>query len=127
MAVTSVYAALAGLLYLGLSALVIRERARTRRLFGDGDIPALARAIRVHGNFAEYAPLTLLLIGMAEFNGAPRWSVHAMGISLLLGRAAHAWGLWGSEEESRPRFWGMVLTFMALLAAALANLPPVAP
>lgn len=122
MVVVSVYAALSGLLYLALSALVIRERMRARLAFGDGDDPALARAIRVHGNFAEYAPLTLLLIGMAELNHAPGWGVHAMGLSLLIGRAAHAWGLWGSEGESRPRFWGMILTFAALLAAALANL-----
>lgn len=122
MIVASAYAALCGLLYLALSALVIRERMRARSAFGDGGDPALIRAIRVHGNFAEYAPLTLLLTGMAELNHAPSWSVHAMGLSLLLGRAAHAWGLWGSEGESRPRFWGMILTFAALLTAALANL-----
>ncbi|KAI8806122.1 membrane-associated, eicosanoid/glutathione metabolism protein [Cladochytrium replicatum] len=52
----------------------------------------LTRAIRIHGNFIESAPIVILLAGLAELNGAPLFLVHAslatFGISRLLHMAA---------------------------------------
>lgn len=122
MAITSTYAALAALFLVYLSAMVIKHRRRARQGIGDGGDAALARAIRVHANFIEYAPLTLLLIGMAEMNGAPHWMVNVMAATLLIGRVGHAIGLGGYSGVSRPRLWGMALTFLAMIAAAMVNL-----
>ena len=66
MTVTAVYAAVFGLVFVALSFRVIRIRQRLGVGLGDGEDPLLRRAIRVHGNFAEYVPFALLLVYFAE-------------------------------------------------------------
>ena len=109
--ITALYAGLLGLIYLGLSINISRQRQRNQVGIGHGEVPALERAIRVHGNFSEYVPLVLLLIGLAELNGGPAWGLHGLGVALLLGRVLHAVGLSGSAGVSLPR--------LALLVGAL--------
>lgn len=70
-AVTPLYAALLGLLLLGLSLVVVRLRRKHRVPTGDGGHADLARAIRVQANFVEYVPLTLLLLFMLEMSRQP--------------------------------------------------------
>ena len=50
------------MVYIGLSARVIRGRGQHRVGLGSGGIDDMERSIRAHGNFAEYVPLTMLLI-----------------------------------------------------------------
>jgi len=119
LAATALYAGLLGLLYLGLSFWVVDRRRRVRVGIGSGGDAALERRIRVHGNFSEYVPLCLLLIGLAEANGAAALLVHGLGAGLLLGRALHAWGLSVSPDESVGRFLGTVLTWLALLISSV--------
>ena len=90
---TSLYAGLLGLMLVLLSALVIRVRIRARVSLGDGGDDALVRAIRAQANFAEYTPMALVLIALAEIQGAPGWVIHLLGLTLLAGRVAHAVGL----------------------------------
>ena len=118
-AVTALYAGLLGLLDLGLSFAVVDVRRRARVGIGDGGDPLLGRRIRVHGNFSEYVPFALLLVGMAEANGAPALLVHGLGAALLIGRALHAWGLATSTGSSPGRFAGTVLTWLVLLIASV--------
>jgi uncharacterized membrane protein YecN with MAPEG domain len=73
-------------------------------------------------NFAEYAPLALLLMALAELQHLPDWMIHALGILLLVGRATHAYGVGREPELFRARVLGMALTFAALGAGAVANL-----
>jgi uncharacterized membrane protein YecN with MAPEG domain len=120
MPVTSLYAALLAALYLFLSFRVIGVRRGRRVDMGDADDPLLRRYIRAHGNFAEYAPLGLLLLLLAELGGWPRPLVHGLGLMLLVGRAAHAWSFSVAELREPSRVVGMVLTLAMLgLAAAL--------
>lgn len=79
---------------------------------------ALLRAIRAHGNFAEYAPFGLLLIAACERLGVPRVLLHALGVSLAVGRLAHAFGLSKESEAYAFRVTGMALTFTSYLVAA---------
>ncbi|MCK6508157.1 MAPEG family protein [Myxococcota bacterium] len=101
---------------LGMRVIVLRW---TRKVgLGDGQDKDLRRAIRVHGNFAEWVPLALLALVAAEARGAdPRW-IWALGGTLLLGRVGHAVGLSGGIGPSVGRSGGMVLTFSVLLVAA---------
>ena len=122
LAITPVYAGFATLLYVVLSFRVIGVRRRERIGLGDGDSMLLRRRMRAHGNFAEYAPLGLLLMAMAELQGAGLVAIHMMGALLLVGRAAHAYGISRHDEESLGRVAGMVLTFAALIIGAVANL-----
>jgi uncharacterized protein len=120
--ITSLYGGLLGLLYLVLCWRVVENRRRGRVGLGAGGDAALERAIRVHGNFAEYAPLFLVLSLLAELNGGPAMFLHIAGASFFLARVAHAYGLARSSGTSRGRFMGTLVTWVAILALALANL-----
>lgn len=122
MQITPLYAALLALFFLYLSFCVIRLRRTVLVGVGDGGDERLQRAIRVHGNFAEYVPFALLLIGMAELNGLGSVWVHLMGAVLLIGRALHAYGVSNPKEDLRIRIAGMVMTFTVLLVGAIVNL-----
>ncbi|MCR0983690.1 MAPEG family protein [Roseomonas populi] len=118
--VTLLYAGLLGLAYVWLSWRVIRARGRARVSLGTGGDPALQRAGRVHGNFAEYVPMVLVLLMADELAGAPAPLLHGAGIALVLGRLLHALSIGGETHRMRLRVSGMVLTFLSLLSLAVA-------
>lgn len=119
---TPIYAALLAALYILLSLQVIRQRQRDGRAWGEGGEGRLRNLVRAHGNFAEYAPMGLLLLLLAEAQGAPGWAVHLTGTSLLAGRVVHAFALSERPAALQWRVAGMVLTFTALGTGALAAL-----
>lgn len=119
MHILPIYAALLGLLFVYLSVRTIGARRRAQIAVGHGDDPALLRATRVHANFAEYTPLALLLLTLAEVQSAPGWLVHLLCLSLTIGRCVHARGVSQVNERFALRVTGMVLTFVALAGASL--------
>jgi hypothetical protein len=116
--ITGAYAALLGLLYIALSVRTLRTRRRNQIAVGDGGNPEMLRAIRVHGNFAEYAPFALLLIALLEINGGWMPAVHGLNLALLIGRCSHAYGVRQTQENFTFRVAGMSLTFTAIGGAA---------
>lgn len=116
---TPIYAALSAFILIHLSLRVIRTRRSEKIALGDGGNAALLRASRAQANFAEYVPMALLLMGLAELQGAPVLAIHALGLVLLAGRLAHAYGVSQAEEDYRFRTRGMQLTFLVLAAAAV--------
>lgn len=120
--ITALYAGLLALLYLALGGLVVANRRRARVGLGTGSDTALERAVRVHGNFAEYAPLFLLLLLIAELNGLGALLLHLAGAAFFLARIGHAFGLSQSSGTSTGRFVGTLVTWVAILVLALANL-----
>ncbi len=66
MPITAFYAALLAVLFLVLSFRVIGVRRGQRVEIGDGGDKELLRRMRVHANFAEYVPLALVLLALAE-------------------------------------------------------------
>lgn len=121
-AITPLYAGLLALVYVYLSARVITVRRQLQASLGDHGDKNFLKRLRVHANFAEYTPLALLLILMAEMMGTSFWLLHALGVSLIVGRLAHAYGV-GSEPQSlKLRSLGMVLTFVVLVFAAVTDI-----
>jgi len=118
MHILPVYAALLTLLFVFLSIRTIKARRRAQVGLGTGDHPDLSRAVRVHANFSEYAPLGLLLIYLVEIQSAASWFVHLLGMLLLVGRLLHAYGVSQSRENFKFRVSGMVMTFSSLLLSA---------
>ena len=113
------YAAALALIFVGLSVRVIRGRGRHEVNLGSGGIDDMERRIRAHGNFAEYVPLTLLLIMIDEMRGLPPLAVHGLCLFLLFGRLSHAWGVSRRENHAAFRVGGMAGTLTALALAAL--------
>ena len=82
--IISLYASLLALMFIGLSVLVILGRGAEKVALGQGEF-MLLRRVRAHGNFAEYAPMFLLLLMLAEMQGMAAWAVHGLGCYLLSG------------------------------------------
>jgi uncharacterized membrane protein YecN with MAPEG domain len=77
-------------------------------------------AIRTHANAVEYVPIALLLLICLENTWQLPWLTHLMGSALLLGRVLHAIGLSQHAGESKPRFWGVVFTWIMISVSAIA-------
>ena len=117
---TSIYAALSGLLLAWLALQAIKARRANKVKLGDGGNFELQSAIRAHGNFAEYMPITLILLFLLEYNGAPTLVIHAVGATFLVGRWIHAQGL--LKDNLRKRVQGMGFTLNILIGLAVANI-----
>lgn len=115
-ATTGLYAGILALIFLLLTLRVSQARQRLQIDLGDGGNPEMARIIRIHANFAEHVPVTLILIGAIELNAGPHWLVHALGIALVVCRAAHAWGLGAAITAFRAAGAGGTM-FVLMIAA----------
>jgi uncharacterized protein len=122
MYITSLYAAILAILFVGLSARTILVRRELRIAIGDASNDRMRRAMRVHANFAEYVPLALLLLFFLEATTGRTAVIHAIGIGLVVGRCLHAYGVSKEKEPFGYRVAGMVLTFAAILFAAIGLL-----
>lgn len=117
---TSVYAVLLALLFLGLSVRAMLGRRRARVPLGDGAGEELRRRLRAHANFAEYAPLGLILMALLELQGAGGAVLNLIGLLLLAGRVAHAFGISRIPEHRPARVIGMCLTMLSMIFSCLA-------
>ncbi len=117
--VTSAVAALAAVALVLLSVRVSLRRMAVGTRIGTGDDETLLRRIRAQGNFIEYVPLGLILLGLAESaRAAQPWLWTIAGL-LVAGRCLHAVGI--SLGRSSIRAPGMIATYLALLAGAAAQ------
>lgn len=108
------------LLLITLSGVTVSRRRTHMVSFGDGGHAPLASASRAFGNAAEYAPAGMIALVLLALMGAPSLMIHVIGATLLLGRIAHALGLLFQKGPSLGRMAGMILTYLALLVAAVA-------
>jgi hypothetical protein len=116
------YAAILVLIFVFLSVRVIQMRASAKIGIGAGNNLAMERRIRVHGNFAEYVPLALLLLAFMEMQSQPRWMVHILCIALIAARVVHAIGVTPVNENFPMRVASVLTTFGVLVIASLALL-----
>lgn len=122
MHVIPLYAAVLALIYVGLSFRTIALRRKQRLSLGDGGDKALNRAIRVHGNFAEYVPIGLILLFLLESQAYSRVLVHIFASMLLAGRILHAYGVSQLKEKLIFRTTGMLLTLFSIIFSSLVLL-----
>jgi uncharacterized membrane protein YecN with MAPEG domain len=86
---------------------------------GDGGDTMMLRRIRGHANFAEYVPLILLMMGLLEIGGQAKWSIHALGGMLLIGRLLHGYAFAFTPSFVFGRSAGIALTFLSLLGGGV--------
>ena len=122
-AVFALYAALNAILLFGLALNVgLRRGAQEQLQPGDMGDARLTRAIRAHANFAEYAPvMLLLLLAMAVLGASPGW-LHLYGGGFTAGRVLHAFGMMADKHPNAVRFIGNLATGLALLTGAGVSL-----
>ncbi len=117
--IASFYAALLGLLFVFLSAYVIKGRFKYGVAIGDGGSQPMLQRIRMHANFAEYVPLALLLLFMVDSYRYSPALVHILGLTLVIARILHAYGLNASSGTSKGRVIGAALTLVVIAVCAL--------
>jgi uncharacterized protein len=117
--VVPAYAALFGIMFVVLSVRVADMRRTTQTTIGAGGNRMLERRIRVQGNFAEYVPIALLLLVLAEMQGYSRLLLHALCITLLLARLVHAYGVGREPEDVRFRATATVTSASVIIITAL--------
>ncbi len=115
--ITSLLAALFAIMLVALSFPISLRRIKLRADIGHADDPVLHRRIRAQGNFVEYAPMAVVVVGLMEAAqvGAPLvWSLAG---AFALGRVLHAYGMLSGVLP--PRSAGMILTYLSFLAGAV--------
>jgi uncharacterized membrane protein YecN with MAPEG domain len=119
---TTITASILTVMLIRLSFAVIRLRRNHRIALGAGGHSGLERAIRAQGNFAEYVPFGLILLGCLEINRAPKWLVAIPAMTLIVGRVLHAKGINELPPIFTNRIRGMQITFGTLLFLVASNL-----
>jgi uncharacterized membrane protein YecN with MAPEG domain len=82
---------------------------------GTGDSEALHLAIRVHANNAEFVPLAIVMLLLAELCGGSSLWLHVAGGVLFTARLAHAFGL-PRPAPNVFRFFGTAATWAVIVA-----------
>ena len=118
MKVIPLYASLLALFYVYLSLRTIGVRRKAQISIGDGGNDSMLRAMRMHANFAEYAPITVVLLALVDIQGGPIWLLHALGLLFLVSRLSHAYGISSVQAPGKFRVGGMVGTFATVIGSA---------
>jgi uncharacterized membrane protein YecN with MAPEG domain len=122
--VTLTAACLLGFAYAGLSIVVGRQRGKANISLGSGPDASIAIgeehkaspllvSVRRHAQFAEYVPISLLLLFVLEVNHANRIALVGLAGVLIVSRLCMAFGL-GRTAPSPLRTagnllqWGMI-------------------
>jgi uncharacterized membrane protein YecN with MAPEG domain len=123
--ITALYSSLLAILFFVLSVRVIALRGNPAFAFmaqGKGDDELLQRAIRAHGNFAEYVPFMLIILYLLEVSGTSPSKLHVLGGAFLLGRIMHGICMGFLRSNMPLRVGGTALTLIPFISSAVALL-----
>jgi uncharacterized membrane protein YecN with MAPEG domain len=116
--ITLATASTLGIMLIWLSARVIASRLRNQALIGDEGNTDLLFAIRTQGNFSEYAPLFVIILGLLEFAQANTTALQVLAALFIVARLSHVLGM-GVGANLKLRQLGTVGTFTAILIVSL--------
>jgi len=122
--ITATTASLLTFVYVFLAFKVIALRRTEKIALGDGGVQKLQAAIRAHGNFSEYVPLSLVLMALLELDHFASTALMVVALALVLGRVLHAVSVLSNPQRFKFRVLGMQLTFATLVSLAVFNLFP---
>jgi uncharacterized membrane protein YecN with MAPEG domain len=120
-AVTMLASGLLGLLFAVLSFQVVASRFSEKVSLGAGGeqiTNPLYVAVRSHGNFAEYVPFALLLIGLIEVHTGPSWLVKGLAAALVLARLMHPVGM-RMPAPNPFRAGGIIITLTVIAVSSV--------
>ena len=119
---TVTFTAALACIYSVLAITVVALRGKHNVPFGDGGVERLKRAIRAHANFAEWVPLTLMLVGVLESDGYSATYVTAVLTALVVARVLHPMALFsriGSAVYYVGRIAGAMTTWLVMTISAV--------
>lgn len=116
----SLYVGLCSLIFLWLTAAVIKTRKQEKVFMGDGGNPRVIRRMRGQMNFIEFVPLSLFVLLVLALGGAPVWVIHVFGTILVIGRVLHGIHFCADDAPAWQRFWGALSSMFVLLFGSIA-------
>ena len=119
--ITAIFAAALTIIFIILSFGVIGHRRKHGVGIGHGKETQILQAVRVHGNFAEYVPITLILLFLAEINHASAMLLYVLGAWFTVARILHAIGLNANPGVTWQRAVGTLSTFAVMIVLAVTN------
>ncbi|MGL4240762.1 MAG: MAPEG family protein [Beijerinckiaceae bacterium] len=117
---TTLYAIPLAIIFLALFMNVTMKRSAMNLSIGDGGDMELLERIRKHGNFVEWTPMVLILMALAEAQGAGFWWLHAAGALLVIGRLLHPIGLKANVPTHPLRIAGNMGGILATVIMVIA-------
>lgn len=117
--ITGVYIAIFALVQAAMVVWIAKSRFSEKVALGAGDSKLLESKTRVYGNFTEVVPIACLLMLVSELGGAPLWTIHWMGLLMILSRISHAKGLLTPPGYGAYRMAGMLLAMAVFLIGAM--------
>jgi uncharacterized membrane protein YecN with MAPEG domain len=118
--ITLVTASILGLMFIWLTVRVIAERVKNDVIIGDGDTELLYK-IRAQGNFIEYVPIFVIILGLLEFTGAHSTVLIVLATMFVIARLLHVPGM-GENANLKFRQAGIFGSFTSIGAASLYGL-----
>ena len=112
--VTLSIAAAAAVVNLWLALRIVTLRLKRGVLHGDGGESVIERRMRAQGNFVEYAPFVLILMGLIELAGGSALWLWIVGAVFIVARIAHGFGI--EKDGSNPARAGGIVATWAVLA-----------
>jgi hypothetical protein len=101
--------------------LVITQRRAVGSSLGDGGDMKLTRRIRAQANLIEYAPIFIILVGLAELQSGASLGLAAIAGLFFVGRVLHGYALALTEKSPFGRFWGTAATYAAIIIIVCFN------
>ena len=83
---------------------------------------ALQRAVRAQGNLIEYAPIFLILLFIAEYNGAHPHMLYMTATLFMISRLMHGVAFGFMKYSPFLRVGGTLLTFLSILIISVNNI-----
>lgn len=119
-AITALCAGILGVLGVILSTQAGLYRGTAKVGIGDGGNEELQCRIRKHGNYSEYTPLALILLGLLEMSAAAsNMAIMILGAMLVIGRILHPLGLKVNGAPTLYRAIGMIATLPMILVTSI--------
>jgi uncharacterized membrane protein YecN with MAPEG domain len=115
--ITALYGALNAILNILLANRVSSMRKVHKVSLGEGEATPMLVAIRAHGNNAEFVPLAIVMMLLAELCGGNAIALHVFGGALLLARIAHPIGL-PLKSPNPYRYFGVAVTWLMIVGCA---------
>jgi len=116
----------AALINFWLSWRIAQLRVSEKISVGDGGNPRLLARMRAQLNFAEYAPVVLILIALIEAAMGTQLWLWIVAVVFILGRVLHGFGMdgWSFGRTAAMVCTAPVMIGLGLYAAAIPYLTP---
>lgn len=111
----------AALVNFWLSWRIAQLRVSEKISVGDGGSPRLLARMRAQLNFAEYAPVVLILIALIEFSVGTQLWLWIVSVIFIVGRVLHGFGMdgWRFGRNAAMVCTAPVMIGLALYAVAI--------